>query len=78
MTDAADVVDFDVNTLTLGDLCDIEDAIGDVAASALLRGQMTPKAITAVVWIVKRRDNPEYTFEEARSVPVSALAGDDE
>lgn len=38
------------------------------------------KAIVAMVYLTKRRDNPDYTLEDARAVKVSELVieGDDE
>lgn len=52
-------------------------------AKGVLRPQTTvelsTKALKALIWIVKRQDNPDFTLEDARKIKVSELElqGDD-
>ncbi len=42
--------------------------------------QMDAKSLKAIVWITSRRDNPDFTLEDARNVKVSSFSvdGDDD
>lgn len=64
---------FDINELDLGELEDFAEATG-IDPMALTDGwQPTLKAVRAFVWLVKRREDPGYTLEDARRVKVSEL-----
>jgi hypothetical protein len=63
----------DVDALTLGELVDLGDVIGDDAVAKLGEGKTSPKAVLALVWIAKRREDPTFTLEQARAVKVSSL-----
>lgn len=69
----AEKIEFDLNALTFGDLCDIEDAIGESATQSLIGGKPTMKAMAAAVWVTKRRSDPAFTFEQARELPITVV-----
>ena len=70
MTEEQLVIDLD--SLTWGELEEIEGMIGGPATLSMLGGQVFPSAVVAVVFIVKRRDNPQLLIEEIRRIPTSA------
>lgn len=63
----------DLDAMTLGELEAIEEVAGADAVKAMMAGQMTAKALIAVAYVVKRRDQPEFTLEDARALRVLAL-----
>lgn len=58
----------DINRLTLGELEFIEEYCGQRWADAANDGGS--KFTIALVYIMGRRDNPEYTIDDARNVEV--------
>jgi len=63
----------DINTLTLGDIEDIENYAG-LAFSEI--GEDKPgvsKLRTALVWVLKRKENPNFTIEDARQLTPEEL-----
>lgn len=63
----------DLDRMTLGELEMIEEVAGADAARAMMAGQMSAKALIAVAYVVKRRDHPEFTIEDAKAMRVMAL-----
>lgn len=64
----------DPNVLTVGDLADFEAASGESWNDVFAKGeQPSGKALTALVWVLGRRENPEFTLEAARNVKVTEL-----
>lgn len=68
-----DTVVLDLDRMTLAELETIEEVAGADAARAMMNGQMSAKALIAVVYVVKRRDNPAFTLEDAKAMRVTAL-----
>lgn len=68
-----DTIVLDLDRMTLGELETIAEVAGADAARAMMAGEMSPKALIAVAYVVKRRDNPEFTIEDARALKVTAL-----
>lgn len=56
----------DIDSLTLGDIEDVEDAVGKPIAEVF--DHMSAKAITALVWVVRRREDPAFTLDNARAL----------
>ena len=71
MTD--DTIVLDLDDMTLGELEVIEEVAGAEAVMLLMAKQMTVKALIAVAYVVRRRTNPEFTVEDAKSIKVVAL-----
>lgn len=63
----------DPDEMTVGELCEVADIAGDEAVTGLARGVASPKALLALVYIIKRRTDPAYTMEQAKQVKVSSL-----
>ena len=73
---------FSVDDITVGDMEDLEDITGmpfgnllDLLAKAESGGTMSIpiKVLKALVFIVYRQDNPEFTIDDARKVKVTEL-----
>jgi hypothetical protein len=85
MTDAApkaETLNVDFNRLTLGDMEDFEDLTGKPfmqTMEGITKGSMASvpiKTLTALVFLVKRIENPAFTIEDARKVRVTDLVFD--
>lgn len=57
----------DVNQLTVGDVEDIEDICGK-PFEELNFDNPSAKLMKAIIFITGRRDNPEFTLDDARRV----------
>lgn len=68
----------DLEAMDLGEMAMIEEVAGPEAAQLMMAGRMTAKAILAVVYVIKRRDNPAFTLEDAKAIKVSALKQPDD
>lgn len=64
---------FDPNSMKIRDLVDLEDAAGAEAFQQIMEGKPTAKMIAALVWILKRRENPDFTLEDAYEVEVGQV-----
>lgn len=72
MSDDHITISLDIDDLDLGEAEDFEAASG--MALLDLKGKQLPvKALTALVWIVKRRSNPKFTLKQARRVKVTSI-----
>lgn len=90
----SDKLRFNENDLTIGDLEDFEEVVGqsmdevfspkakrDAEGNFVLDDNgkpvyvtsPSPKALKALVWIIRRKDNPEFTLDDARGVKVTEL-----
>lgn len=59
--------------LTLGDIEDFE-AAGGVPMTALADGGQLPfKAVIALVWVIRRQQEPDFTLEDARRLRMAEL-----
>ena len=65
-------ITIDVNDLELGEVEFLEDESG-LSLYELQDGNMTSKAVIAIVCLVKRREDPNYTMDDARKVKLSEL-----
>lgn len=65
-------LNMDFNQLEVGEAVDFEEACG-IPISALGPGNVPAKALVALIWITQRRNNPEFTIEDARRVKFSEL-----
>lgn len=67
-----------VEDLTLGEIEEFEKASGGQTIAAVQKGEVGASAITALVWVFKKRENPDYSLDDARTVKLSELQWDDE
>jgi hypothetical protein len=58
--------------LTLGDLADIEDVSG-VSLTGVDITNLPMKAVLAVIWVLKRHEEPSFTYEKARALSIDAI-----
>lgn len=68
-----DTIVLDMDAMTLGELDEIEDVAGVEAVKSMMAGHMTAKALIAVAYVVRRRDDPDFTLEAAKALKVTAL-----
>jgi hypothetical protein len=74
----SEVLRVSVEDMTLGELEEFEDIAG-VPVSALSNGTPPAKAVTALVFISQKRENPAYTMDDARKEKIKFVQfGDDE
>lgn len=71
--DDNEVIQFDVNSLTLGEVETMEEIVGRDVMRELGQGTPSVKTLLALVYVVKRRDNPEFTLDDARKLKVAAI-----
>jgi hypothetical protein len=58
-------MNFDINDLTIGEVADIEEATGKAIGDLFGEGTSQARTMQAILWIVRRRDEPGLTFEQA-------------
>lgn len=64
---------FDLDQLTLGDIVDVEDVAG-ISLQGLDMRNLPMKAVVALLWIFKRKQDPAFTYADARAMPVSEVS----
>ncbi len=64
---------FDLDELDLGEMADLADVLGLGLDEMDKLTSPTPRMLPAMVWIVQRRKDPTYTYEQARKVKLSQL-----
>lgn len=77
--EGTEVLNIDFNDLTLGDIEDLEDTAGLNMRDLMGKSakELPTKALIALVWIVKRHENPDYTYEDARNLRIGTLGSVD-
>ena len=73
MTDTTQSIAFDPDTLTVGELMDVEDVIGAEEFRSISDGQPSFKAVAAIAWILKRRETAETTLADVRALSLAEL-----
>lgn len=56
--------------MTFGELVEFEEVAG-MSMDQMAKGEMSAKALLALVWISKKRDDPKFTLEEAKLLRVA-------
>jgi hypothetical protein len=60
--------------LSLGEIMDLEE-VGQISMSAFTDGGTLPfRAVVALAWIVKRRDDAAFTFDDAKGLKAREMA----
>jgi hypothetical protein len=62
---------FDFESLTLNEVEQIELITGNSIDQILDAGQAKGKAMKAIIFIMKRRTNPEFTLEQAGEISMT-------
>jgi len=68
----------DINELTIDDVVDLEEAVGRPIQDILGDRASAPqgKTLKALIWIVQRKDNPDFTLDDAGKVNFVDLKAD--
>ena len=69
-------IDFDPESLTLGEMEDIEEASGVVFGELITMFEsqkLSTRGLRAVMWILLRREDPDLTFEATRDLTVADI-----
>ena len=72
-----DVISFDIADLTIDEIEMIEDATNTAFDELFKARAKKAGALRAIAWVVKRRDNPDFTLAQAGALKMS-LEQDDE
>lgn len=64
---------FDINTLTIGEAETMEDIVGRDVMHELGRGTPSVKTLVALVYVIKRRTNPDFTLDDARALRITSV-----
>ena len=75
MSDQESTLDFNLNDLTIGEIVTIEELTGLPFDAMTDPDKPKGKLLQAIAYISKRRDNPEFTFEDAGNLKLN-LASD--
>ena len=70
---ADEVWEIDPNTLTLGELEEIEEISGRPGGAELGRGTPSMRTLLAIVYVMKRRSDPNFTLDDARAMQISTV-----
>lgn len=66
-----DMLEVDVNTMTLGEVETIEDLVGRSIDEAFKPGAPRARLLRALAFIAKRREDPSFKFEDTASLTLS-------
>lgn len=66
------MIEIDLNDFTLGEIEEIEATAG-VAFTELFKSNKSGLAMAACLWITKRRDDPGYTLEVAKTAKLAEI-----
>lgn len=64
-------MDINIDDLTLGDLEEVEKIAGVSVGELFADGKLPAKALKAIVWVMRRREDPTFSLEDAANVKVS-------
>lgn len=62
----------DVDEMTLGELEELE-ALAGCTIEDIMQGERSVRSMIAIIFILRRRDNPAFTLEDAKRVKMSEL-----
>ena len=76
MSDVSELLNIDINELTIAEVVEIEERTGLPLDALGQSDRPKGKMLQALAYIVKRRDDPEFTWEQAGELRISAGASD--
>ena len=71
MTDAAELFNIDINSLTIAEVVEIEDRTGMPLDALGQADKPKGRMLQALAYISKRRENPDFTWEMAGELKIS-------
>ncbi len=67
-----DILNVDINDLTIAEVVEIEERTGLPLDALGQADKPKGKMLQALAYIVKRRDDPDFTWEQAGALKISA------
>lgn len=64
---------FTLEDLTLGDVEEVEKYAGQPLASLADAGANKGRLMTALAYVIKRKDDPKFSMEQAKQLPMSEI-----
>lgn len=71
MTTPDDALNIDINDLTIAEVVEIEDLTGMPLDALGQADKPKGRMLQALAYISKRRDNPDFTFEDAGALKIT-------
>tara|TARA_R100000808_G_scaffold23545_2_gene52379 strand:- start:124 stop:378 length:255 start_codon:yes stop_codon:yes gene_type:complete len=71
VTTPDDVLNIDINDLTIAEVVEIEDLTGMPLDALGQTDKPKGRMLQALAYISKRRENPEFTFEDAGALKIT-------
>ena len=71
MTEQFDVLNLDISDLTISEIVEIEELTGMPLDSLGQPDKPKGKMLQAMAYISKKRDNPDFTFEDAGNIKIT-------
>ena len=69
-----EILNVDINDLTIAEMVEIEERTGLSIDSLGETGIPKGKVLQSMAYIIKRRENPEFTWEEAGALKINTTA----
>ena len=69
-----DVLNIDINDLTIAEVVEIEDLTGMPLDALGQADKPKGRMLQALAYISKRRDNPDFTFEDAGALKITTTS----
>ena len=74
MSEVEDIFNVDVSDLTIAEVVEIEDRTGLPLDALGQADKPKGRMLQALAFIVKRRENPDYTWEEAGALKINTTS----
>ena len=74
MSDAEELFNVDINDLTIAEIVEIEERTGLPLDALGQSDQPKGKMLQALAFISKRRDNPDFTWEQAGELRINTTS----
>ena len=74
MSEVEDIFNVDVSDLTIAEVVEIEDRTGLPLDALGKADKPKGRMLQALAFIVKRRENPDYTWEEAGELKINTTS----
>ena len=74
MSEVEDIFNVDVSALTIAEVVEIEDRTGLPLDALGQADKPKGRMLQALAFIVKRRENPDYTWEEAGELKINTTS----
>lgn len=62
-----------IDDLTSGECLELEEAAGQSVGQLFREGEVRIAGLIALYWLFKRREQPDYTYEDAKTVKLATI-----